>query len=103
MGEAAGEKGVMQTQEEQSNNASAVRWQGFLPRMVLKVLLVEANVSTRELRSRENDDVAMEARKKTNTNPRHGSGARCQGVLHENAGTVRVMAVAQGIGIFGLG
>ncbi|XP_020212535.1 two-component response regulator-like APRR5 [Cajanus cajan] len=40
---------VMQTQGEQSNNASAVRWERFLPRMVLRVLLVEADDSTRQI------------------------------------------------------
>jgi len=45
----AGGKGVMQTQEEQSNNASMVRWERFLPRMVLRVLLVEADDSTRQI------------------------------------------------------
>ncbi|BAT80367.1 hypothetical protein LR48_Vigan635s005100 [Vigna angularis] len=49
MGEVAGEKGVMQTQEEQSNNGSMVRWERFLPRMVLRVLLVEADDSTRQI------------------------------------------------------
>ncbi|KAK7397479.1 hypothetical protein VNO78_18654 [Psophocarpus tetragonolobus] len=46
MGEVAG---LMQTLEEQSNNASAVRWERFLPRMVLRVLLVEADDSTRQI------------------------------------------------------
>lgn len=47
----AGENGVMQmqTREEQSNNASAVRWERFLPRMVLRVLLVEPDDSTRQI------------------------------------------------------
>ncbi|TKY61196.1 Two-component response regulator APRR5 [Spatholobus suberectus] len=49
MGEVAGDKGVMQTQGEQSNNASAVRWERCLPRMVLRVLLVEADDSTRQI------------------------------------------------------
>lgn len=41
---------VMQaTQGEQSNNASAVHWERFLPRMVLRVLLVEADDSTRQI------------------------------------------------------
>ncbi|KAK7338156.1 hypothetical protein VNO77_18756 [Canavalia gladiata] len=40
---------VMQTQEGQSNNVSAVRWERFLPRMVLRVLLVEADDSTRQI------------------------------------------------------
>ncbi|RDX82917.1 Two-component response regulator-like PRR95, partial [Mucuna pruriens] len=44
-----GDEAVMQTQEEQSNNASAVRWERFLPRMVLRVLLVEADDSTRQI------------------------------------------------------
>ncbi|KAL9314941.1 hypothetical protein ACSQ67_020393 [Phaseolus vulgaris] len=49
MGEVAGEKCVMQMQGEQSNNASTVRWERFLPRMVLRVLLVEADDSTRQI------------------------------------------------------
>ncbi|CAJ1976040.1 unnamed protein product [Sphenostylis stenocarpa] len=49
MGEVVGEQGVMQTQGEQSNNASTVRWERFLPRVVLRVLLVEADDSTRQI------------------------------------------------------
>ncbi|KAH1259621.1 Two-component response regulator-like PRR95 [Glycine max] len=49
MGLVAADKGSMQTQEEQSDNASAVQWERFLPRMVLRVLLVEADDSTRQI------------------------------------------------------
>jgi len=49
MGEVAGEKGVMQKQGEQSNNASTVGWERFLPRMALRVLLVESDDSTRQI------------------------------------------------------
>ncbi|XP_027352936.1 two-component response regulator-like APRR3 isoform X3 [Abrus precatorius] len=49
MGEVAAHKGLIPTQEDQTNSASAVRWERFLPRMVLRVLLVEADDSTRQI------------------------------------------------------
>ena len=39
----------MENQEEESKNDGVVRWEKFLPKMVMRVLLVESDDSTRQL------------------------------------------------------
>lgn len=42
-------EGKMMKKKKEDGSASVVRWERFLPRMVLRVLLVEADDSTRQI------------------------------------------------------
>lgn len=42
-------EGKMMKKKKEDGSASVVRWERFLPRMVLRVMLVEADDSTRQI------------------------------------------------------